>query len=148
MFYRTMLDDLHQAIMNERTDTVLSLLKRGVSVNDRFSQRRTPLMLAVCTGNAPLIRILMRENADPTACDCYGHTALWMVHNGTTSLIQYNKPQMLEEFQEWRKFRISFLWGRVRLWSKLRLMLNLWWESVVVGQTEDGGETARTKIVI
>ena len=87
----------------------------------------------------------MQENADPTAWDCYGHTALWMVQNGTTSCIRYNKPQMLEEFREWRKFRIQYLWGRVRVYCKVRRMLELWWKRVVVGQTECD-ETAKTNV--
>ncbi|MBS1270075.1 MAG: hypothetical protein MAG794_01028 [Gammaproteobacteria bacterium] len=64
------------AIYNMNVHEVDLLLREGVRANVRSKTNRTPLMIAVALGSRPIVRLLMRYNADVHAKDDEGETAL------------------------------------------------------------------------
>ncbi|WPD24117.1 MAG: ankyrin repeat domain-containing protein [Candidatus Electrothrix scaldis] len=55
---------LHAAILKEQTEAIRSLLKNKEDLNQADKKGRTPLLLAIQTGNADIVRLLLDNGAD------------------------------------------------------------------------------------
>jgi ankyrin repeat protein len=55
---------LHAAVLEEQTETVRSLLKNKTDVDQADKKGRTPLLLAVQTGNTDIVQLLLASGAD------------------------------------------------------------------------------------
>jgi ankyrin repeat protein/serine/threonine protein kinase len=80
---------LHQAVMNNDVASTDSLLKSAQFVSENISQKdalgRTPLMIAVSNGNAPLVQQLVEKGAEVLDRDLAGTGVLTMAcsHSNT-----------------------------------------------------------------
>ncbi|GAB5358506.1 hypothetical protein AAMO2058_000464000 [Amorphochlora amoebiformis] len=67
---------IHKAAKEGKEDTVLDLLKEGVSVDERGAQNRTPLHQATGKKFDEVVKILIDHKADVSLTDKSGYTAL------------------------------------------------------------------------
>ena len=92
---------LHDAVLEGDVEMTKNLLlTQSSSVNeadDRLWNGRTPLHLAVLRGRADLVDLLLRNGADPTACDNHGNTPLhWCGHTETIELLAEHGADVLQ----------------------------------------------------
>ncbi|XP_025829118.1 rabankyrin-5, partial [Agrilus planipennis] len=69
---------LHQAILNEDSDTALFLLEHGADVNAITSDGETPLQLAIHCRLPEVVDALCSEGVDMSAPDRTGNCPLWV----------------------------------------------------------------------
>lgn len=86
---------LFDAVKGRRGD-LDSLCQRLVSVDYRDGRGRTPLMHAVCEGNASAVKTLLKHRAGIAMCDHHGHDVLWhAIHKGQLDIASLLLKQAL-----------------------------------------------------
>ena len=73
---------LHVAARSRNRRIMTTLLKHGVSPNERDELGRTALHVAAALGDEALVALLLRCGADSGICDVHGQTALYMAVEG------------------------------------------------------------------
>ena len=68
--------ELMKAIQAGRLVKAMKLIKKGVDINYRDKQWRTPLMIAAMAGRFEIVSALTKNGADVNAADREGDTAL------------------------------------------------------------------------
>lgn len=72
-------DDLDQAIVRGNLSKVKALLRTGYQVNRAGNDGKTPLMVAVTSGQPAIAQYLLSRGADFRVRDRFGNTALQYV---------------------------------------------------------------------
>lgn len=78
-------DSFFEAALNGDTALVMSVIKSGISVNQKDPEGRTALMYASYNGHNELVSMLIKKGADVNIRDKYGRTALMMAASGPFS---------------------------------------------------------------
>jgi serine/threonine protein kinase len=81
-------ETLYGAILRGNVRQVKDLLANGIGVNCRFTNMRTPLIVAVENNHAGIVKALLEAGADPTMKEYHGYTA-------TDYAKQRNNPEIL-----------------------------------------------------
>lgn len=79
-------NELIAAVRAQDLPRVEQLLESGASVSTTDQEKITPLMFAVLTGNIPIVRALLKHNADPNQSDLRGVTATMLACKETVPL--------------------------------------------------------------
>lgn len=69
-------DDLFEAVQSNDKDLVLLALNNGADINTRGPGDQTPLMAAVLSGKAEVVRALLLSGADTTLPEKDGYTPM------------------------------------------------------------------------
>ena len=80
---------LHLAIKENRSEVACYLIQKGINVDAKDNENKTPLMYAINTGNIEMVQILIASNADVNVYSKNQQTALMMA-------IDVNNPDMVK----------------------------------------------------
>jgi len=84
------------AVLSGSQPTVRFHIQRGVDINSKDGDGRSPLMLAALKGNIEICRLLLAAGADPTLADKHGKDALTLAldngRSGTGAVIREYLP--------------------------------------------------------
>jgi ankyrin repeat protein len=73
---------MHEAALNGQLEMVKDLLGKGLNVNLKDQDGRTPLMYASFNGHVEIIQLLIDKGAQVNVFDSYGRTPLMMASSG------------------------------------------------------------------
>ena len=73
---------MHEAALNGQLEMVKDLLGKGLNVNLKDQDGRTPLMYASFNGYVEIIQLLIDNGAQVNVFDSYGRTPLMMASSG------------------------------------------------------------------
>ena len=79
---------IHKAVVENRINDLLTLVRDGFDVDAANSKGITPLHLAAKLGNAPMVEMLIKSGADVFKSDNEGRDALYYARYGNDSLVK------------------------------------------------------------